>query len=451
VAGRRWAESSARVADGPTPGAPPEPGGDSRRGLAVLRDRSLSAFILGRMASGLGAQFVTVAVGWELYERTGDPWALGLTGLFSAAPVFALMLPAGNAADRYPRRNVAMLGYALFALAALGLAVVSRWEAPVELVYVMLLVIGSARAFASPSVDSLLPQLVTRRQLANAQAWMASAGQLSTIGGPPLGGFIIAATGVATWTYLVAAGAGLLFVGLLATMPPIAPPPGAAPRRARDLFAGLGFIRRSPVFLAAMTLDLFAVLLGGAIALLPVYAKDILDVGPTGLGVLRAAPALGALMMALYMASAPPWQRPGRVLLIAVAGVGIATIGFGLSTNVYLSVVFLFLTGLTDSVSNVIRGTLEQMVTPDHLRGRVSAVEKVFVGFSNELGAFESGSVAALFGPIASVVSGGVGTLIVVGAVAAIWPALARIGPLHTLKPPDRELTMAHHARKPAS
>src|SRR5215213_3899652 len=403
----------------------------------ALRDRRVQAFVLGRTVSNLGNQFVTVAVGWQLYERTNDPWALGLTGLFSAAPVFALMLPAGNAADRYPRRTVAMIGYGLFALAALGLALVSWAEAPVWMVYGLLLAIGSAWAFASPSVDSLLPQLVPRHGLANAQAWLASTGQLSQIGGPPLGGLLIALFGVATWTYLIAAGAGLLFVGLLATIPPIRPRQIATKRRARDLFAGLGFIRRSQVFLAAMTLDLFAVLLGGAVALLPIYARDILMVGPTGLGMLRAAPAVGALVMALVMAHRPPWERPGRALLIAVTGFGIATIGFGLSTSLLLSLVCLFLTGLCDSVSNVLRSTLEQMVTPDRLRGRVSAVEKVFVGFSNELGAFESGAVAAFFGPIGAVVSGGIGTLVVVGCVALIWPALARIGPLHTLRPAE--------------
>src|SRR4051794_3322628 len=392
------------------------------------------------MVSNLGAQFITVAVGWELYERTNDPWALGLTGLFSALPVFALMVPAGNAADRYPRRNIAMLGYGLLAVASLGLTLVSWLEAPIWIMYGLLVAIGSARAFASPSIDSMLPQLIPRRQLANAQAWQQSVGQLSQIGGPPLGGFLIAIFGVATWTYLIAAGTSLLFVGLLTTIPPIAARAATTQRRARDLFAGLGFIKRSPVFLAAMTLDLFAVLLGGAVALLPVYARDVLEVGPTGLGLLRSAPAVGALVMALIMAQRPPWERPGRALLIAVAGFGVATVGFGLSTNLILSMVFLFLTGLCDSVSNVIRGTLEQVITPDHLRGRVSAVEKVFVGFSNELGAFESGAVAALFGPIVSVVSGGIGTLVVVATVAVVWPALARIGPLHTLHPDDREL-----------
>jgi MFS family permease len=402
-----------------------------------LRDPRVRAFIVGRMASALGTQFVTVAVGWELYERTNDPLALGLTGLFSAAPIFLLMIPAGHAADRYPRRNVSMVGYMLFVLAALGLALVSWTQAPIEIVYGLLVVIGSARAFASPSVDSLLPQLIPSRQLANAQAWLASSGQLAQIGGPPLGGLLIAAFGVALWTYLVAAGAGLLFVAALATLPSIAPRPSGKAQRPRDLFAGLGFIRRSPVFLAAMSLDLFAVLFGGAVALLPVYARDILAIGPAGLGLLRGAPAVGALVMALVMAYRPPWERPGRALLVAVTGFGLATIGFGLSTNIYLSLVCLFLTGMCDSVSNVLRATIEQVITPDYLRGRVAAVEKVFVGFSNELGAFESGTVAALFGPIFSVVSGGIGTLAVVAVIAIVWPALARLGPIDTLHPDE--------------
>jgi len=412
----------------------------ARDGFAALRDPHVRAFIVGRMASALGTQFVTVAVGWELYERTGDPWALGLTGLFSAAPVLLLMIPAGHAADRHPRRNVAMLGYGLFALAALGLALVSWTQAPIPLVYGLLLVIGAARAFASPSVDSLLPQLVPARQLASAQAWLASGGQLAQIGGPPLGGLLIAAFGAAVWTYAVAAGAGLAFVAALATLPAIAPSQSGKAQRPRDLFAGLGFIRRSPVFLAAMSLDLFAVLFGGAVALLPVYAKDILDVGPAGLGLLRSAPAIGALVMALVMAYRPPWERPGRALLLAVTGFGLATVGFGLSTNLYLSLACLFLTGMFDSVSNVLRATLQQVITPDHLRGRVAAVEKVFVGFSNELGAFESGTVAAFFGAVFSVVSGGIGTLAVVGTIAVIWPALARLGPIDTLHPDDRKI-----------
>ena len=202
---------------------------------------------------------------------------------------------------------------------------------------------------------------------------------------------------------------------------------------------GSRFIRRNPIYLAAITLDLFGVLFGGAVALLPIFARDILEIGPTGLGILRAAPALGALAAAVLVARRPPWQRPGRVLLLVVAGFGLATIGFGLSRNVVLSLVCLFLTGAFDSVSMVIRSTLQPMITPDRLRGRVAAVEHMFIGFSNELGAFESGAVAALVGPIFSVVSGGTATLIVVAVVALAWPALGRIGPLHTLRPLEPE------------
>jgi hypothetical protein len=281
--------------------------------------------------------------------------------------------------------------------------------------------------------------LVQPRQLANAQAWVASTGQVAQIGGPALGGLLIALFGVAAWTYLIASVLGLVFVALLATIPAIPPARSVGGRSLADLFAGLHFIGRSPVFLAAMTLDLFGVLFGGAVALLPIFARDILRVGPEGLGVLRAAPALGALAMALTMTRLRPWQRPGRVLLLVVAGFGLATVGFGLSRSLPLSLACLALVGACDSVSGVIRGTLQQMVTPDRLRGRVAAVEKVFVGFSNELGAFESGAVAALFGPIVSVVSGGLVTLAVAAAVAWIWPALVAVGPLHTLRPVDVE------------
>jgi MFS family permease len=394
---------------------------------------------VGQIASAMGAQFIAVAIGWELYERTGDPWALGLVGLFEVAPVFLLMLPAGHAADRFPRRNVAMASSVLFALAALGLTYVSWNQLPVEIIYGLLVVIGAARAFASPSIETLLPQLLDRRQFANAQVWMVSSFQISSISGPALCGLLIALFGAATWTYLLAAGFELMFAALLATLPPIAPTPSHEQTDIRDLFAGLGFIKRNPVYLAAITLDLFGVLLGGAVALLPIFAKDILDVGPTGLGILRAAPAVGALMAALFVARRPPWQRPGRVLLIVVAGFGLATVGFGLSRSLELSLVCLFLTGAFDSVSMVIRGTLQPMITPDRLRGRVAAVEHMFIGFSNELGAFESGAAAALFGPILAVIGGGVGTVVVVAAVALIWPALARIGPLHTLKPMEPE------------
>lgn len=419
--------------------------------MEALRNPFVRAFALGKVASYMGAQIISVAIGWELWERTGDPWSLGLVGLFEVLPVFVLMIPAGNAADRFARRNVAICAYSMLVLAALGLTYVSWTQAPVEIVYALLVVIGAARSFASPSIESLLPQLVARQLFANTQAWLVSVGQLSSISGPAVGGLLIAVLGSATWTYLVAAGLELLFVATLLTFPAIEPEPRKGKPQVRDLFAGLAFIRRNPVFLAAITLDLFGVLLGGAVALLPIFAKDILQVGPTGLGILRAAPAVGALLAALLVAHLPPWQKPGRVLLIVVAGFGVAMVGFGLSTSFYLSLVCLFFTGAFDSVSMVIRDVLQLMITPDHLRGRVRAVEFMFIGFSNELGAFESGAAAALFGPIVAVVGGGVGTVLVVLMVALIWPVLPRIGPLHTLKPLEDAPRDAERSRVPSA
>jgi MFS family permease len=403
--------------------------------FAALRIPVVRSFALGRMASVIGAQIISVAVGYQLYERTHDAWALGLTGLFELLPVLVLMIPAGNAADRYPRRNVAMLAHLLLALAALGLAGVAR-AGPIPLIYALLVVAGTARAFASPSVSTLLTQLLLPEQFANANAWLSASWEIAAISGPALGGFVIAAfQGDPTWAFVTAAAGQLLFVALLARMPRVDPPPPTGNHDAGEIFAGFAFIRRSPVFLAAITLDLFAVLLGGAVALLPVFAKDILHVGPVGLGWLRAAPSLGAMLTALATTRLPPWKRPGRALLFTVGGFGLATIGFGLSRHLWLSLSCLFLTGVFDEVSVVIRMTLEQVITPDRLRGRVSAVNYVFIGFSNELGSFESGSTAALFGPVVSVVGGGIGTLVVVAIVALAFPALRAIGPLHTLKP----------------
>lgn len=387
------------------------------------------------MASSMGAQIITVAIGWELWDRTKDPWVLGLVGLFEILPVLFLMIPAGTIADRFARRNVSIIAFLTLGLAAIGLTVISYTQASVNYVYALLVVIGGARCIASPSVEAILPQIIDRRVFGNAQAWLVSSRQISSIGGPALGGVLIWVLGAATWTYLIAAVMELVFVSLLLTFPAIRPEPTGERQSVKDLFAGLAFIRRNPVFLAAITLDLFGVMLGGAVALLPIYADTILNIGPQGLGMLRAAPALGALMAALLVTRLPPWRKPGVVLLWMVAGFGLSASIFGISTNVYLSLVCLFLTGAFDSISMVIRGTLEQMITPDHLRGRVLAVQFTFIGFSNEFGTFRAGTMAYYFGPVLAVVGGGIGTIVVVASVALIWPALSRIGPLHTLKP----------------
>ena len=428
--------SKRRVNERPVSG-----GRSDGRGFDALRIPIVRNFALGRIFSSMSQQIVSVAVGWELYERTSDPWVLGLVGIFTLAPSLLLMLPAGNWADRYPRRNLALLAGLLTAIASVALAVVSWQQGPVWLVLGILMVFGAARAISAPAANTILPQLLEPRLFANVNTWLISSMQIASVIGPAVGGGLIAlstdpVTGSASAlsSYIVGAALQFAFVGFLATLPSIAPPKGAK-RTVADFFGGFAFMWRTPVFLAAITLDLFAVLLGGAVALMPVYAKDVLAVGPEGLGLMRAAPGVGAMVSMMVATRMPPWERPGRVLLIVVAGFGLATIGFGLSTSLIFSLFCLFMIGATDSISMVIRQTLMQALTPDELRGRVASVASLFVGFSNELGAAESGAVAALFGPVFAVVSGGIGTLVVVGVVAVKWGVLLRVPPLHTLRP----------------
>ena len=421
---------------------------DTVDSFSAIRHPFVRALALARISGVIGSQIINVAVGWQLYEVTGSALSLGLVGLFELAPVLFFMIPAGNAADRYARRNIAMAAMAVSSVAAFGLTAISWFQGPVSLIYAMLVLTGAARAFAAPAVGTILPQLLKPEQFVNANAWVSSSFQFASISGPALGGLIIYWTGGATWAYFCAGIGQLIYIAAFSTLPAITPPHAAEKRKFSDIFAGFGFIRRTPIFLAAITLDMFAVLLGGAVVLLPIYAKDILKVGPEGLGWLRAAPSIGSLLMLLVVTRLKPMVRPGRTLLIVVVGFGLATVGFGLSTNFLFSMFCLFLTGVFDSVSVIVRLTLEQVVTPDRLRGRVSAINYVFIGFSNEFGAFESGISAWAFGPIASVVGGGLGTILVVGIVALAWPALARIGPLHTIRPQEEaELVPATEAR----
>lgn len=402
------------------------------------------AFLAGRFPAVLGTQIVSTAAGWQLYERTRDPLALALVGLVELAPVLVLIIPAGNLADRVPRRNVAMVSYVVLALASVGLALVSFLDGPNAAIYAFLGLIGAARAFAAPSVGTILPQLLPPAEFAVANAYSSSTFQIASVSGPALGGWLIdlgldTELGGPALAYAVAAAGQLLFVAALAFVPAVRPPPREA-RHARDVFAGFRFIRRNRIFLAAITLDMFAVLLGGAIALLPVYVKDVLHLGPTELGWLRAAPGIGAALMALMLTRLPPWRRPGRALLVAVAGFGVATIGFGLSEVFWLSFACLVLTGVFDEISVLVRVTLEQIITPDRLRGRVASVNHIFIGFSNQFGAFESGAAAALLGPVPAVVLGGIGSIIVALVITRLFPELPRLGPLDSLAPTDDEI-----------
>ncbi len=419
----------------------------------TMRLPHVSAYTIGRAATTMGTQVVSVAVGWELYERTHDPWALGLVGIVQAGPALALTLPGGEASDRFPRRTVAMLAHALLGVGALGLALVSWLSAPVGLVYALLVLTGVGRAFSGPALTALLPELVEPRHFARVNAWVVLTSELARISGPVIGGVLIALAGAAGPAYLVALVAQFTCVTLLGTIPALRLPPRSAQTGGHGLFDGITFIRRSPVFLSAITLDLFGVLLGGAAALLPIFARDILEVGPAGLGLLRAAPAVGAMVMALLVTRMPPWERPGRLILLTVVSYGIASIGFGLSHNLLLSLVCLAATGACNTISVVVRKTLQQVITPNRLRGRVSAISSLFSGLADELGAFESGATAALLGPVISVVAGGVGTIVVAGLVALACPALARIGPLQTLHPveADPEPHLASTSRSTAT
>ncbi len=409
---------------------------------AALYERDFLFFLIGHILSVLGVQMQTVAIGWQLYEKTGSAWPLGLVGLVMAVPMIGLAPIAGQTADHFDRRRVLMGATWLAVISSLGLALVSARGEGLFWIYFCLFGSGLARAFQGPARSSLMPMLVPREIFVNSVTWAVSGFELASMIGPALGGMLIALFGGATWIYVLCALGSLCYLVMLGAMSRrsygsagsggSAESPKGRPGLVdwRKLVVGFEYVWKTRLLLTTMTLDLFAVLLGGAVALLPIYAKDILRVGPSGLGWLQAAPSLGAVTMAVLMAHLPPLRRAGQILLISVAGFGVATIIFGLSENFWLSLAMLFLTGAFDNISVVVRHTMVQLLTPDEMRGRVSAVNGMFINASNEIGRFESGTVAGLFGPIFSVVSGGIGCLIVVGAVALGSPELRRFGAL---------------------
>ena len=403
---------------------------------AALQERDFRLFLGGHVLSVLGVQMQNVAVGWQLYEKTNSAWPLAMVGLIQAAPMIGLALPAGQIADRFDRRKILMAATVMAVVSALGLAAVSATGGNVRLMYACLFLSGLARAFQGPARSSLMPQLVPRPIFTNAVSWAVSGFEMASLAGPALGGMLIGLFGGATKVYLLAAVGSVFYFSMLAAVtnrPYVADSQheNSASKDWRSFVVGFQYVWRTRLLFTVMSLDLFAVLLGGAVALLPVYAKDILRVGPAGLGWLQAAPSIGAVTMALLTTHLPPLKKAGQVLLWSVAGFGVATIVFGLSANFWMSVAMLFLTGAFDNISVVIRHTLVQTLTPDEMRGRVSAVNGMFIGASNEIGRFESGSVAALAGAVFSVVSGGVGTLIVVAVTALASPQLRRHGSLH--------------------
>ncbi len=404
---------------------------DEHDPYAALRHRDYRRLLGGTILAGLGSEVQATAVGWEVFEQTGRNDLIGYVGLVQFLPVLLFSLPAGQAADRYSRKGQLAVALGLLAVASLGLAARSFLGADIRLVYPCLLLAGIGRAFSAPARWALVPTVVPAEHLGNAVTWNSSGWQVAFAVGPSLGGLVIALTSGAAAAYLIAAACAVVTAVLIITITPQSPPRAVEGRSLASLLAGAKFIGRTKLILATITLDLFAVLFGGAIALLPAYAKEILHVGPIGFGWLRAAPALGALGMAVALAHRPPLRRAGRTLLWAVAGFGVATIVFGLSQNFVLSFVMLAVTGALDNISVVVRGTLVQVLTPDAMRGRVSAVNAIFIDSSNRLGDFESGMTAQWFGPVASVVGGGVGTILVVLSVMALWPEVLRLGELH--------------------
>jgi len=381
-------------------------------------------FWLGRIASTSAGQMMMVALGWQMYELTGSAWDLGLVGLAQFLPALLLALPAGHVVDRHDRARVLMVVLLVQVLAAAALGLASHAQAVSrEAVLAVSVLLGALRAFQMPANQAMLPQLVGITLLPRALALSSGAMQAAIIAGPAIGGLVYAFGAEVVYAVSAAGFAAACIALSRVRLRPVVL--SDEPASWGTLLAGLSFIRQRPVVLGAMSLDLFAVLLGGATALLPLFARDILHAGPVALGLLRSAPAVGALLMSVLLARRPIERRAGHWLLGAVALYGVAMIVFGLSTAVWLSLGALVVSGAADMVSVVIRQTLVQLETPDDMRGRVSAVNSIFIGASNQLGEFESGVTAAWWGAVASVVAGGVGTMMVVGAWFHLFPALA--------------------------
>ena len=400
---------------------------------AALRSRVYLLYVASYALAIIGGQVQSVAIAWQIYQKTQSALSLGWVGGIQVIPLFVLALPAGHIADTVSRKKLlittqwllAMWGVILAALAYYGRA----WPMLVPAMYGLILLNAVTLVFARPARQSLLPQLVPAHMFSNAVTWNSSIFEICSMAGPAIGGFFVAYFGP-PMAYLLNA-ALLVACAILTTQFPATPvtkrdeAPGF-----RSLLAGVSFVWTRKLMLGVMLLDLFAVLLGGAVYLLPVFAKDILHVGATGFGWLRAAPSFGAFTMALILAHRPPMKRAGRALLLAVTGFGAATIVFGLSGHFWLSFCMLICCGACDNVSVVIRHTLVQLLTPDAMRGRVSAVNQIFIGSSNELGGMESGVTAAWWGPVRSVVFGGIGTLVTVAAIGSTFPRLRKLGRL---------------------
>jgi MFS family permease len=399
--------------------------GDAAHPRAAFRHRDFRRALAGSVASVLAMQMQSVAIGWQVYDLTHRPLDLGFVGLAQFLPAILLSLIAGQTADRFDRRAILRVCQLAQGACSLLLWVETRDGTPsIGTIYALLVLVGIARAFSAPASQALLPHLVPTEDFSNAVTWAHSVRQVASMVGPALGGVIYGAAKGAGLVYAVCAS---LYVLAFVMMTLVAARTGRLEKETPTwgtLLAGVRFVWREKIVLGCISLDLFAVLLGGAVALLPVYARDILHTGPRGLGLLRSAPAIGAAVMGGYLAYHPLRKKAGQTMLASVAAFGVATIVFGVSTSFMLSLLALFVTGAADMVSVVIRLTLVQLSTPAAMRGRVSAVNMAFINASNELGEFESGVTAALFGTVTAVIVGGAGTCLVVLLWSFLFPQL---------------------------
>ena len=401
---------------------------------AVLKLPDFQRYLWGGAFASAGSQMTNVAAGWELYTRTGAAYSLALLGLMSALPVIFLALPAGTLADRRDRRRIALFAEMGAALCLALLALVSFLKLPVALFYGLILVNGICSAFMGPALGALATNIVPLKLIPEATKWSSIRGQLASTIGPVAGGFLIHYFGRQAEIYAMDSVGRLIFCVFLAQMRPRQQGRSKEQLGWQSVVAGWNFVRTQPLILSTITLDMVAVLFGGATALLPIYAKDILHVGADGFGQLRAAPAVGAIVMALFLTIRPPMNHAGRALLLAVAAFGAATVVFGLSRNFWLSLGALAALGAADNVSVVVRSTLVQLLTPDAMRGRVNAVNSVFISTSNEIGEVESGLAAQFLTPVIAAAGGGFVTILIAVGVAIVWPQVRRLGRLEDIK-----------------
>jgi MFS family permease len=417
--------------------SPPQPA--QRRGLEAFASRDFRRYQLARVMAILGAEAQAVAVAWQVYSITHRPLDLGYTGLALFLPGLLFLLPAGHVADRFDRRQVILVCYSLQMVCTAGLlAITVAGYHKVFLIYSVLFLIGTGRSFSGPASSALIPHLVPEKHFVNAVTWGGAIFQFANTTGPALGGILFTLPLTQLFPrephLLDFTGAGIVYCFTLLTLVwfivligTLHVRPGRMEHRAASLkvvLAGFQYVRRMPMLLGSFSLDLFVVLLGGAIALMPIFANEILHTGPRGLGLLRAAPAVGALCTSLVLARFPLQRKAGKRLFISVSIFGVATIVFGLSRSLWLSLAALAILGAADMISVIIRGSLLQLATPPEMRGRVSAVNSLFIGASNELGEFESGLTAQWWGAVRATVAGGIGSLVVAGVWSALFPSL---------------------------